>query len=882
MDPISGLRRVFRLALFRRDVEGDVQDELAFHLELKVADLVRSGWTEAEARAEAQRRFGDYDDIRREVTRIADRRQRKVGRMERMGRWGQDLRYGLRQIRRHPGFATVAVLTLALGIGATTAIFSVVHGVILRSLPYPEPDRLVAVWVDPSNSMSYPDLRDVREETDAVEALAGYSRSDVALTVDGAASLLASAQVSGGLLSVMQVPPLLGRDLREEEFGANAAPVAVISHGTWQRLFGGAPDVLGQSLEINGIVREVVGVAPEGFDFPGDVEIWLPRQIDPEGCGRGCHTWATVGRLAAGATLEQAAIEADRLAESLSEAHPQSNFEKRFAVVSLQDDMVGDVRAGLWIVLAAVTAVLLIACVNVANLLLVRATERSGEMAVRRALGAGRGRLATQLLVESGLLAITGGALGLALAWGGVAALRGLSAGTIPRIEDVTVDLPVVLFALSVVVLVTLVVGLVPALRGSESSPGAELARVGRGRSGVARQGPRRVLVALEVGLSVVLLVAAGLMIRSFHQMAQVELGYQVESLTRFRLSLPGVRYATLPEVRDFYRGLEDHLAALPGVEAVGSAFGAPLAAGNITGDLLLEGEPEPEPGQEIPASLVTVSPGYLETMRIPVVQGRPLVASDDGEGPPVTLINETMARRAFPGEDPIGRRIGVTARMFDDTPDFWEIVGVVRDVRSESVTQEPVPEMYLPQGRFGPATLWVTIRSTPGGEPSLETLRETVRSLDPTLPIRNFEQMRDAISREVAPTRFYLLLIGLFAGLALLLAAIGIYGVLSYLVTTRRHEIGVRVALGADRARIVRLTIVEGLAPALVGLGGGLAMALAGGRVMESLLYGVAPRDPLVLVGIPVVLLLVALVAVTIPSLRAARIDPAEALRAD
>ncbi|MCA9736472.1 MAG: ABC transporter permease, partial [Gemmatimonadetes bacterium] len=522
MQRFPGLRRVLRLAPLGRDVDGEVDDELALHLDLKVAELMREGWSEAEARAEARRRFGDYEGIRREVAEIAGRRRRKVERMERMGRWRQDLRYGIRQIGRHPGFAAVAVLTLALGIGATTAIFSVVSGVLLRSLPFADAERLVRVWVDPTNSMSEPDFVDVRDEGAAIEALAGYSTSDVTLTGDGEPSLLTSAQVSEGLLSIFQVTPVLGRDLREDEHGANAAPVAVISYGTWQQLFAGASDVLGRTLVINGVTTEIVGVAPEGFEFPRTVQIWMPRQINPDGCGRGCHTWVTVGRLAEGATIQQAQAEADRLASALASEFPDSNTDKRFAIVSLQDDMVGDVRAGLWVVLASVIAVLLIACANVANLLLVRATARTGEMAVRGALGASRGRLATQMLVESGLLAAAGGALGLLLACGGVGALRGLSSGTIPRIEDVRVDGPVLLFALAIVVVVTLLVGLVPALRSSESAPAADLAHAGRGRSGSARQGPRRLLVALEVGLSVVLLIAAGLMLRTFNQMYQV------------------------------------------------------------------------------------------------------------------------------------------------------------------------------------------------------------------------------------------------------------------------------------------------------------------------------------------------------------------------
>ncbi|HSR40852.1 MAG TPA: ABC transporter permease, partial [Longimicrobiales bacterium] len=510
-----------------------------------------------------------------------------------------------------------------------TAIFSVVNGVLLEPLPYPDAHELVTVGVAPDRPgeepghMSYPDLADLEAENPALDVLVGYSTSSLTLTGLGEPRIVETARVSGGLLRPFRLAPVVGRDVRRDEFGADAARVVVLGHGFWKRNFAGSADVLGRTVELNGVAYEVVGVAPEGFDFPEGSELWTPRRLDVERCGRACHTWRAVGRLGSGATLEAARAASARIAANLTEAHPETNTGKTFAVEGLQDRIVGSVRRGLWLVLGAVGVVLLIACANVANLLLVRASSRTGEVAVRAALGASRGRLSVQVLVESAVLAAAGGVAGLAVAFGGVELLRRVSPGTIPRIDEVGIDGTVLLFTGGLVVVTTVLFGLSPALHLARTSITQNLVHGGRGGGTEGGERSRSGLLAVEVALSLLLLVGAGLLLRTFGQLYAVDPGFETREVVRFTLSLPSSRYDTLPEIRSFYRTLEDRLRALPGVEEAGSIYGAPLGRGNVIGDVLVDGRPELPPGQEDHAALRPVSPEYLETMRIPLIRGR-------------------------------------------------------------------------------------------------------------------------------------------------------------------------------------------------------------------------------------------------------------------
>ena len=875
-------RRSFSLAATRRDIDAQVEEELQFHLDSKAAELVAEGWDPAAARHEAERLFGDLDAIRARCRTIGLRRARRRSRMESLGGWVQDLAYGFRQLRRNPGFALVAIVTLGLGVGATTAIFSVLHGVLLRPLPYENGDRLVNIWVAPQRDvMSGPDILDIEERTRTVERTTAISRSTQTLTGVGDPVLVRMGRVSDGLLQTFGLTPALGRDLGPSRTEADDRQEVVLGYGLWQRAFGGDPDVLGRTIDLNGVAREIVGIAPRGFSFPGRTEAWIPRAAVREGCERGCHTWRALGLLAEGASVEAAQAELDALGAALESEYPVTNTGKRFRIVGMRDDQVNDVRAGLWILFGAVGAVLLIACANVANLLLVRASRRTGEIAVRGALGATRSRLVRQTLLESAALAVIGGLLGLAAARGGVALIRSYAGDAIPRMDGVTVDWRAALFALALTGLITLLFGLSPALQSASTSLVDSLGQAGRGAQSARSMRQRSLLVMSEMALSVVLLIGAGLLLRTFVQLQSVDLGYQTEDITRFTLSLPGASYPTIDEVRTFYRTLETNLAALPDVESVGSIFGAPLGSGSAAGDVLVEGRPEAPPGDEIEGAIRSVSPHYLETMRIPLREGRLLTPSDDTDPTGPAVINESFAQQVFPNEDPIGKRLEVTVNYGMGEPQ-WTVVGVVGDVRTRSVTEPAVAEIYVPHGQFGPGSLTVALRTLPGASVSLEALTEQVRALDPNLPLRNVETLRQAVAEDTAPARFYLMLVAIFAGLAVLLAAVGLYGVLAYAVSTRTREIGVRVALGADRSEIARMVVMDGMRPVWLGLVLGVAFAVAGGRLMESVLFGVAPRDPVVFGSVPLFLLAVALAAAWIPAARAGGLDPSTALRAE
>ena len=798
----------------------------------------------------------------------------------------QDVRYAVRTLLRRPGFTAVAVLTIALGVGANTAIFSVVNGVLFTPLPYPASDDLVTVWrasegePDDKDVMSRPDLDDVLA-TRALESLVGWSVGDVTLTGVGEAELVESARVTGGLLEVFGLRPHLGRDIRAEEAVHGGPQIAMVSHGFWTERLGADGDAVGRSIEIEGLAYEIVGVAPEGFDYPDGSDLWRPYYWS-EGCGRGCHLLRAVGRLAPGATLEVARSETSTLAERLQEAYADSNHEKVFNLVPLEEHVVGDVRTGLWVLLAAAALVLLIGCANVANLLLVRAQSRSGEVAVRAALGASAGRLAGQVMVESLVLAFAGGLSGVALAIYAVEGLRAMAPADLPRLDQVAVDGGALLFALGLVVSVAILFGMAPALRLARSPAAEQLGAASGRRSGDrSEMRSRNVLLAGEVALSMMLLVGAGLLLRSFARMVSVDPGYETRHIARFRISLPGSRYTDLDEVVAFLDELEGRIRGLPGVEDVGSVSGAPMSGGNYYGHVLVEGRPEPAPEDETTAALRPSTHAYLETMGIPVLRGRGLEPSDGQGALPVGVVNERFVRENFPAGDVLGERVHVTLDFGWGSP-YFTVVGVVPDVLASSLTGEAPAELYVPLAQIGPGAFTVNVRSAPGAGPFLPAVRQQVSALDGDLPLRDVETMEEVVRRELAPSRFYMTLVGLFAALAVVLAAVGLYGVVAYLVSRRTREIGVRMAMGAGRSTITMLVLGQGVRPAAWGLALGLLGASAGSRVLESLLFQVEPTDPVIFTTAAALLAAVVMAATLLPTRRATRVDPVEALRAE
>ncbi len=799
-----------------------------------------------------------------------------------------DLRLAIRSLMRTPSFTVVAVVVLALGIGANTAMFSVVNGIILRPLPFPAPDRLTMISAtdlesgSTGGSMSQPDLRDIQADSRTIAAAAGYSTTTATLTGGDEPILIPAARVTDGLLGVIQSPPILGRDILAEENIPNGRRVAVVSHAVWLEHFGSDPNVLGRTLELNEATYQIVGVAPLGVDFPDGAQVWIPRYLDTEGCGRDCHLLRVIARLASSATLAEARLEMSALAARLEDAYPESNYRKSFGVEQLSETVFGDVRSGLLTLLGSVVLVLLIACANVANLLLVRGTARGGEIAVRSALGASRGRLVWQLLSEAFLLALLGGVFGLGLANLSVPLLASLAPATLPRTEEIGLDGTVLLFAAGVVLLVTLVFGLIPAFRISGVSISGTLSRTGRGGPGSRTQDrSRSLLLAAEVALSLLLLAGTGLLLKSFSEMNAVRLGFDKEDVVKFSLSIPYARYGEVEQQVRFYQDLEDRLRMLPQVESVGSVLGSPMGRTVLNTSTVLLDRPAPPPGQEEDNLVRVVTPGYLETLRIPLVRGRLFERTDNQDGRRVAVVSQSFAERYFENGDAIGKQMDIGMSMgMEETS--RTIVGVVGDIRSRRLTREAVPEVYVPHAQMAGRYMTVVARMVPGTTDAMAILTREVRNVDPKLAMRYAETLDDAVSRSMGPAKFYLTLLALFAGIAVTLAAVGLYGVVAYLVSRRTREIGIRIALGAHGTDVVRLVLAQAVWPVGIGVVLGFLFSFWGTRLLTSLLYNVDPQDISTLMITTLLLLCVASLAILLPAHRASRVAPTDALRAE
>jgi predicted permease len=796
-----------------------------------------------------------------------------------------DLTVALRNLRGAPGFTAIAVVTLALGIGANTAIFSVVNGVVLRPLPYPEPDRLVAVYSTHSgrrSTMSQPDLRDIQAETVSFDALVGYRSSGFTLTGMGDAEVVRGGRLTDPILQVFGLAPVLGRDIRTEENVPGGPRVVVIGYRFWLERFGGAKDVLGKTIELYGEPHEIIGVAPADFDFPRASQLWMPEYANVEDCGRGCHIFSVVGRLASNATLDKASEELSVLAAQLQKAYPESNFERDLAAVNLADDIVDSrIRTALLVLLGAVGVVLLIACANVAHLQLARASARTDEMAIRSALGASRLLIFRQLLVEALVLALLGGVAATLLTRWCLDILLELAPAGLPRLHEVSVDGGVLLFAITAIVSVTLLTGLAPALAASRASVADRLGhRGGAGTGGPAGAASRSTLLAAEVALSLVLLFAAGLLIRSFSELRAVDLGFDEDNVLSFSITLPKARYPDGDRAVAFFDAFEERLRSLPGAESVCSVFGSPMGRDRINSEVDFFDRPAPPPGQKESTVQKVITPGYLETLRIPLIRGRGFLPADRRDTPPVVLINQSFADRYYPGKDPIGRQIGLNYSLGYPPNEPRTIVGIVGDMRSRRISENPEPEVYAAQSQIGSSYLTVLIRTRAGMSEILPAIRRELEALDSNLPLRYVEMLATAVTRSIGPTRFYSLLMTLFAALALVLATVGLYGVVGYLVARRTQEIGIRMALGAQRKDVVSMVLTQGIRPTLAGILFGLGGAYLASRALHSMLYNVEPLDTATLVAVSGLLLGTAFVSTLMPARRASRIAPASTLR--
>jgi len=807
----------------------------------------------------------------------------------------QDLRYAWRSLRRQPAFAMLAVGTLGLGIGATAAIFSVVNAVLLRPLSYSQPERIVAInnlWRTSgiSASISAPDFHDWHDTTSSFDAMAYYTGGETSVSVGGAAEYGTVFRATPGFFQVFGVGPAIGRLFEAADDTPGSPFTAVISYDFWTRRFGGRPDALGATVSFGERTFSIIGVMPPSFRFPTRTDLWYPAWIQPETTSRGAHNYRVVARLKSGVSLEQAQAEMTALAARLEQAYPSSNAGKGAIVVPLQEQLVGDTRPTLNLLAGAVGLVLLIACANVANLLLARATARATELGVRAALGASRARLVAQLVTESLLLALAAGALGVIFARWIVAALMAAAPPGLPRLGEVGIDARVLLFALAVSVVSSLVFGVAPALQASRVDLNQSLRQGGRGGAlGGGGSRLRSVLVVAEVALAVALVVGASLLIRSFVALGHASLGFSADHLLVMETSVP-----TRVDLRNpssaqrataFYHRVLPRLADVPGVTAVAGIRGLPSARSRFghesNGGYWLEGGQDPSVvGVRLPqAAFTVITPSYFKTMQIPLRRGRDFSDRDTYDAPFVVVINDALARQAFGDADPIGHRLACGL----DTPTFMTIVGVVGDVRSNNPSRPPGPEIYMPfeQHPLTATSLAIVARTTAEPMTVSSAFREIVRAANGEVPVRA-STMNDALSISVATPRFRTVLIGTFALFALVLAIAGVYGVMAYAVSRRTAEIGVRIAMGARSADILQLVMAQGLRLALVGIviGSGLAFTLA--QLLRGMLFAVTPADPMVLVGVPLALLATAAAATAIPALRAARVDPIRALRAE
>jgi putative ABC transport system permease protein len=807
----------------------------------------------------------------------------------------QDIRYSIRRLLKSPTFTLIVILTLALGIGANTAIFSAVNAVLLRPLGYGDPGRLVTIeHLYPSLGgmkapVSVPGFLDYQRAA-SIQSMAVETNWAANLTGQGAPERLQGARVTGRLFTTLAVPALHGRALLPGEDSAGREHVVVLSYGLWQRLFGASGDVVGRSMSLNGESYQVVGVMPREFRDPQNrnVELWVPLVFRPEQMADDQRTTEylnLVARVRPGVPLPQAAAEIRTMAEQLKRRYPDA-YPPDWSLVTtpLAQHMVGDVRPALLVLLGAVGFVLLIACANVANLLLARAAARSKEIAVRTALGASRDRLIRQLLTESVLLALLGGVLGLFLAFWGVRAIIAINPANLPRADEIGVDGPVMVFTLVVSLLTGLLFGLAPAVHTAATDLHGMLKEGGRGAAGDrGGQGLRRMLVIAEVALALTLLTGAGLLIKSFARLQGVDPGFDPDRLLTFNLSLPASRYPSDTSQIAFFDQVIPAVSAVPGVRAVGATSVLPFSGGWTTGGFQIEGY-QPPPKQPGPwGDIRVVSPGYFQTLGIPLRRGRLLTDQDRMGSVEVAVIDDEFVRRYWPHQDPIGKRFtfGPPAGATDTTLREWiQVVGVVGHTKQEGLDAENRLQLYLPYGQSGRAMLTFAVRTAGAPGQYVNQVRRAVQSVDPEQPLSNVRTMDELMSRSVGQRRLSMMLLSLFSGIALVLASVGIYGLMSYSVAQRSRELGVRIALGAERLDVLRLVLRQGMSLALTGIVIGVGAAFGLSRLIESQLYGVHATDPATFIAVAVLLGLTALTANLIPAWRATRVDPAVVLR--
>jgi putative ABC transport system permease protein len=798
----------------------------------------------------------------------------------------RDSRHAFRALLRAPGFTAIAALTFGLGIGVNTAVFSVFDGVVLRPLPYPEPDRITMVWMDnrqqgiKEDITSWPNYQDWRNQNSSFAVMAGYTGAAFNLTGADEPERLQGAQTTANFFDVMGVRPLLGRLYTDANETPGNDGVVLLSYGLWQRKFGGSNDVLGKTMTLNGRTFEIIGVLPATLRIPPEAQVWKPLAPD-EGTrnARGAFWLPVIGRLKPGISVLEAQTEMTGIATRLEQTYP-SNQGFGINVVPLHRQLVGDIERSLVVLLASVGFVLLIACANLGNLMLGRTAARRKELAIRTALGAGRARLVRQIVTEALVLAAIGSALGLMFAWWATRLFIRIGGDSIPRPDAIAIDVRVMLFTLGIAVVAALLAGIVPALQASRPAVVESLREGGReGGSGASRR-TRHVLIAIEVALAFMLLAVAGLLLRTLWSMQNVDRGFSLSRIATMRLSLPGSAYAGPPEVRAFYSRLLERVRALPGVESAATGTGVLMPLLASSGIMTIEGRP-PTRGPQIEYPREIVSPGYFETLGVTLAAGRTFTEQDHAEATLVTVINETFARSAWPDQDPLGRRVRFGGAQ--SKAPWLTVIGVVRDLRrSDDVRRAVRPEVYMCTLQNPPRSQMLLVRTATDPNAIVTSVRHEVQAINPQLPLFAVGTLEGQISETLTTPRFRAVLLAGFAVIALLLATIGIYGVTAHAVGQRTHEVGIRMALGAERRDVLGLILVQHLKPALIGVTVGVVGAIILSQSLRTFIYGIRATDPLTFIAMAIALIAVAVVACWVPARRATRVDPLVALRTE
>jgi putative ABC transport system permease protein len=892
------VRLKFRSLFKRNQVEQELNEELVNHLDTITADLIAKGLSPEEARNQARRQFGGVEQHKEQC-----RDTRGVRFFEDLLR---DIRYGLRSLVQQPGFSSVVICTIAIGIAANAAIFGVVNSVLLRPLPFPESDRLVSVW-ETSNkftgtsgaasatrdrsSCAYPNFEDWRRHNQVLERMAAYFSNSFVFADSGGAARLQGAVVSAALFSVLQVQPLLGRGFLEEEDNPGNRSV-VLSYGLWQERLGGDRRVLGRGINLDGNLYTVVGVMPADFQFPLQneaVKLWVTmagyRTPSPEGGEamteqRDNHFISVIARLKPGVTLTEAQANLDTIAAQLSKQYPASNESSGVKLLPLLHDVVGDVRPILLILLGAALCVMLVASANVANLLIARTISRQKQIAIRAALGAGRSQIVRQLLVESLILATAGGIAAVFLVFWTLDAMRYLLPARFPRLIEIAPDWRLALFAVGGVLLVGCAAALGPAWRVAQTDFGPALMESSRGAThGTQSNRLRSTLVVIELMFAVLLLCAGGLLLQSFLRLGRVPPGFDASNVMTARLLLPDRSYPEPAKAADFFVRLNQRVETLPEVESVAAVYSLPLGGTQLGVDFQIIGREVPrEKAPETSANMVT--PGYFHTLHIALLRGRDFTVRDNEQAPLVTIVSEAFAKKFFPGEDPIGKQLRPQASIHPGEVPVRTIVGVVGDVRMQNLSAPPVPEIYVPHAQFGIGGLSLVVRAKSNANAILPTLKNVVAELDKGVPIYNSQPLSQVVAASIAQPRLNAAIVVGFSLVALLLAAAGILGIMSYAVTQRTRELGIRMALGAQRQQVVWLVVGHSLRLILLGLVLGVGAAISVSRVLQSLLFGIGGTDLRTIIGVSCLLSVVALLASWWPARRASRIDPVIALR--